>query len=125
MTCLFAALEASSSLTGVLADLWSNSSLQRETWAPLMKGVRLLLAATGALSLIYEVRARRLGAPISERTRQRFAWAMTVLAFGVYFEFFNPNVHNPGYYHRHEIYHYYVGSKYFDELGYKQLYECS
>jgi hypothetical protein len=125
MTCLFAALEALSSLTGALADLWSSSVFQRETWAPLMKGLRLLLAAIGALALIYEVRARRLGAPTSERTRQRFAWALTVLAFGVYFEFFNPNVHNPGYYHRHEIYHYYVGSKYFDELGYKRLYECS
>ena len=125
MTCLFAALEALSSQTGILADLWSNPLFQRETWAPLTRGLRLLLAAIGALALIYEVRARRLGAPISERTRPRFAWAMTVLAFGVYFEFFNPNVHNPGYYHRHEIYHYYVGSKYFDELGYKRLYECS
>jgi hypothetical protein len=124
MTCL-SAFEALSSLTSVLADFWSNSLFQRETWAQLTKGLRLLLAAVGALALIYEVRARRLGSPISERTRQRFAWTMTLLAFGVYFEFFNPNVHNPGYYHRHEIYHYYTGSKYFDELGYKRLYECS
>jgi len=126
MTCLFAALEALSSLARPSGDFWSLLGVfDRETWAPLTKVLRQLLCVIAAMALIYEVRARRLGAPISERTRSRVAWTLTVLSLGVYFEFFNPRVHQPNYYHRHEVYHYYLGSKYFDELGYKRLYECS
>src|SRR5262249_53142039 len=39
--------------------------------------------------------------------------------------FFNPNTRYPEYYHRHEFFHYYLGSKYFTEIGYTRLYECA
>ena len=50
---------------------------------------------------------------------------MTALAFVVYFDFFNPNIRYSEYYHRHEFYHYYLGSKYSKEVGYDRLYECT
>ena len=50
---------------------------------------------------------------------------MGLLACGTYYNFGNPHVRYSGYYHRHEFFHYYVGSKYFTELGYKHIYECS
>jgi len=33
--------------------------------------------------------------------------------------------YQPGFGHSHDVFHYYVGSKYFDELGYTRLYECT
>jgi len=33
--------------------------------------------------------------------------------------------HFPAYVHMHEQYHYYIGSKYFPELGYTRLYQCT
>jgi hypothetical protein len=42
-----------------------------------------------------------------------------------YFDFFVPNTRYDDYYHRHEFYHYYLGSKYFNEIGYDRLYTCT
>ena len=50
---------------------------------------------------------------------------MTVLAFGAYFDFFNPNTRYPDFYHRHEFFHHYLGAKYSHELGYRRIYECT
>ncbi|HTA90647.1 MAG TPA: hypothetical protein VK745_13750, partial [Polyangiaceae bacterium] len=59
------------------------------------------------------------------RTKRWVAIVLTVAAFFTYFDFFNPNVRYSEYYHRHEFFHYYLGSKYFKEIGYNQLYECT
>src|SRR5689334_3866797 len=91
----------------------------------LMNGLRIGLTIGGALLLIYEVRSRRLGERIPERTRKNVAIVMACLSFGAYFYFFNPNVRYPEYYHRHEFFHYYLGSKYSKELSYTRLYECA
>src|SRR5215510_1954819 len=104
---------------------WDNPIFANETWTRLMNGLRIGLTLGGALLLIYEVRARRLGEKITERTRKRVAIVLSVLAFGAYFDFFNPNVRYPDYYHRHEFYHYYLGSKYSHAVGYTRLYECT
>ena len=50
---------------------------------------------------------------------------MTLLAFSAYFDFYNPNARYSEYYHRHEFFHYYLGSKYSNELGYERIYECT
>jgi len=74
---------------------------------------------------MYELRARKMRVRVPLRFRKRLAIAMTVIGFLTYFDFFNPNVRYIQYYHRHEFYHYYLGSKYFKEVGYKRLYECT
>jgi hypothetical protein len=108
------------------ADIfWDASIFQSGTWSKLMNGMRVLLTMGGALLLLYEFRAKRLGERIPGRTKKQVAVLMTVLAFGVYFDFFNPNVRYREYYHRHEFYHYYLGSKFSDELGYNRIYECT
>src|SRR6185436_6125146 len=50
---------------------------------------------------------------------------LTLIGFFTYFDFGNPNVRYPNYYHRHEFYHYYLGSKYSDAVGYTRLYDCT
>jgi hypothetical protein len=74
---------------------------------------------------MYELRAAKLRERISRRTKRWVAIVLTVAAFFTYFDFFNPNVRYSEYYHRHEFFHYYLGSKYFKEIGYNQLYECT
>lgn len=104
---------------------WGNPIFEKDLWERLTKGLRIALAMGGALLLLYELRARRMGERIRERTRRRIAWVLTIASFFVYFDFFNPNTRYSEYYHRHELYHYYLGSKYFKEVGYTRLYECT
>jgi len=104
---------------------WQNKIFQKPIWSGLMFAVRVSLCLLGVLGLIYEVRARRMGMPVRERTKKRLALLFTVLSIGAYFDFGNANVRYSEYYHRHEFYHYYLGSKYFSELGYSRLYDCT
>lgn len=99
--------------------------VQKEGWDQIMNGVRIALSFGGALLLVYEVRARRLGRPVPERRQRQIGIAMTLLAFSAYFDFYNPNARYSEYYHRHEFFHYYLGSKYSSELGYERIYECT
>jgi hypothetical protein len=105
---------------------WSNPIFERSTWEGFTRFVRIALALLGAFLVLYELRARRMGVRLpSERTRRRVGLWLTVLAFGVFFDFGNPNTRYSEFYHRHEFYHYYLGAKYFEEVGYKRLYECT
>jgi hypothetical protein len=99
--------------------------LAGDKWDDYMKGLRGILTMFGAFFLLYEMRAARLRERIPQRWKRRLAVVFTVLAFGVYFDFFNPNTRYSEYYHRHEFFHYYLGSKYSNEVGYDRLYECA
>src|SRR5687767_3614577 len=127
----FAALAASEPnfiarfLENLLYDPWQGEWFKKEIWDGFTHLVRMTLTIAGALFLIYEIRARRLRERIPLRWKKRVAYVMTAIAFLVYFDFFNPNVRYVEYYHRHEFYHYYLGSKFSKEVGYVRLYECS
>jgi hypothetical protein len=105
---------------------WSdNAWLKKEQFEPFLNGVRATLTAVGAALLMYEARAYKLGTPVPYKWKRNVAILFTVLGFGVYFDYFNPNTRYSEYYHRHEFYHYYLGSKFFNEVGYTRLYECT
>lgn len=57
------------------------------------------------------------------RLRDRLLMLVGALSFCAYWNFFA--FHFGNYTHWHEAYHYYVGAKYFDELGFDRLYECT
>jgi len=96
-----------------------------DNWNQTMYYFRIGLALVLAGLLVIEARAKRLGERLPERTTKRLAIAFTLIGFLAYFDFFNPNVRYVDYYHRHEFYHYYLGSKYSHALGYTRLYECT
>lgn len=126
MTELFSIPSAWLASGALSADFfWDSPIFAADFWKKAMYALRIALTFGAAMLLMYEVRARKLGERIPERTRRRVAIVMSVLAFGVYFDFFNPKVRYPEYYHRHEFFHYYLGSKYFEELGYTRIYECA
>jgi hypothetical protein len=99
--------------------------VQKENWEAFLRGMRVTLSMLGAALLMYKARALRMGQPVPRKWARNVAILFTVLGFGVYFDYFNPNTRYSEYYHRHEFYHYYLGSKFFREIGYKRLYECT
>ena len=104
---------------------WQNPIFDKSRWEPFTKFMRIALTCVTTGLLMYELRAARLRERIARRTKRWVAVTLTVIAFFTYFDFFNPNVRYSEYYHRHEFYHYYLGSKYFKEIGYTELYECT
>ena len=98
---------------------------EQTKWENTMRFIRLALAFGAALFLIYEARARKLGEPLKRKAIKWITYSLTGLAFLAYFDFFNEHTRYSEYYHRHEFYHYYLGSKYSSEVGYVRLYECT
>ena len=96
-----------------------------DNWQRTMDFFKIGLALVCAGLLLIEARAKKLGEKLTPLTTKRLAIVLTVLGFFAYFDFGNPNVRYPDYYHRHEFYHYYLGSKYSHALGYTRLYECT
>ncbi len=104
---------------------WDHPIFEQSKWEKYVRVVRLALALGGGMFLIYEARARKMLEPLRERATRRIAYLLTFIAFLAYFDFFNPHTRYSEYYHRHEFYHYYLGSKYSSEVGYIRLYECT
>lgn len=59
----------------------------------------------------------------TRRTKSKALIALAALAGLAYFDF--GAFHRPAFVHEHDTFHYYVGSRYFPELGYDGLYDCA
>ena len=84
---------------------------------------KALLAITAAAGVFYEQQRVGQRRPLSERWKRFFGITLAFAAIVAYFDGFK--VGYPKFYHRHDQYHYYIGSKYFAELGYDRLYRCT
>jgi hypothetical protein len=104
---------------------WPGSIFVRSTWAGITTSLSVGLALVVSGLLLLEQRARRLGRRLPERRCRQLGIALTIMGFLLYYDFFVPNTRYENYYHRHELYHYYLGSKYSGEVGYKRLYACT
>lgn len=104
---------------------WPGRIFVRSTWEAITQAISIGLALTVSGLLLLEQRARRLGGGLSEKHCRRIGVAIAAVGFLLYFDFFVPNTRYENYYHRHELYHYYLGSKFSSELGYKRLYACT
>jgi hypothetical protein len=89
---------------------------QHLSWA------KAVIAITAAGLSVYE------GVLIAQKKAPRKIWAkgiglaLAILSIGAYFRYGDFGYQN--FYHRHEFFHYYLGSKYDRELGYERLYQC-
>jgi hypothetical protein len=79
--------------------------------------VKAVIATLAFIVLLLERRAA-----IAHRVARRSLIVLGVVAISAYFHF--GEVPYRGYYHRWEMFHYYLGAKYSEELGYKRLYSC-
>jgi hypothetical protein len=81
------------------------------------------VALTAAGLVFYEWQRARQRRPIAERWKKFVGIALGVVAISLYFHAFKFGY--PKYWHRWDQYHYYMGAKYFPEIGYDGLYKCS
>jgi hypothetical protein len=78
--------------------------------------LKLLLALSGVALLLF-------GARIARRPRNVLLVALGVAGYSGYYDW--GAYRFPNYAHGHELFHYFVGAKYFRELGYLHLYDCA
>ena len=86
--------------------------------------IKMLLAFAGAALLLWGRRLRQRGKP-DHRRRLRDGLLLVLGIIGITGYFNWGGFHFPKRVHVHEFFHYYVGAKYFPELGYTGLYECA
>ena len=81
------------------------------------------IAIVAAAAVFYEAHRKGQQRPIAERWKKVIGIALALAAISAYFNGFKFGY--PKYYHRWDQYHYFMGAKYFPELGYKNLYKCA
>jgi hypothetical protein len=81
------------------------------------------IAIVAAGCVFYESQRAGERRPVSERWKKFVALTLGIAAIVAYFNGFRFGYAK--YYHRWDQYHYYMGAKYFRELGYSGLYKCS
>ncbi|WP_437681376.1 hypothetical protein [Sorangium sp. So ce131] len=84
---------------------------------------KVLIALGAALCVFYEAQREGMRRPIAERWKRFVGVALGVAAIVSYFNGFRFGY--PKYYHRWDQFHYYMGAKYFPEMGYDGLYKCA
>src|SRR5262245_38610397 len=84
---------------------------------------KLVVALAAAFAVFYETARAGMRRPVSERWKKFIGVTLAAAAIGCYFTGFRFGY--PKYYHRWDQFHYYMGAKYFREMGYDGLYKCS
>ena len=87
-----------------------------------VKIAKAAIAMGAAAAVFYEAHRKAIGRPVAERWKKFVGVTLALAAIACYFDGFRFGY--PKYYHRWDQYHYYMGSKYFNELGYDGLYRC-
>jgi hypothetical protein len=114
----------------VVGAPWPAVSADGSPAAPLLTpqrvaGLKFTVATCTAVLLLSGIALRRTNrADTFVRLRNALLLTLGVLGALGSFNFLQFR-YGPGYGHPMDIYHYYVGSKYFNELGYSRLYECT
>lgn len=98
------------------------------TTLALTAGAQLALALLGAALLAWDAllarRGRTVAFGVTQRMRDRALLGLGVLGAAAYTNF--GRLHGEGaFLHYWDTYHYYIGAKYFPELGHERLYECT
>ncbi|MFO0757937.1 MAG: hypothetical protein U0359_15680 [Byssovorax sp.] len=84
---------------------------------------KAMTAIVAAGAVFYEQHRAGMRRPVSERWKRAVGVTLGIVAIVCYFNGFKFGY--PRYYHRWDQYHYYMGAKYFREMGYDGLYKCS
>jgi hypothetical protein len=84
---------------------------------------KFVIAACAAGCVFYERRREGLGRPLAERWKRFVGLGLALMAIIAYFNGFRFGY--PHYFHRWDQFHYYMGAKYFREMGYDGLYKCA
>jgi len=98
---------------------------QQSSRSERFQGLKAAVAAGGAALLAWGAWLRHRGRGASMGRSRKSVLAILGILGGLLWWNLG-SFHTGGFYlHLHELYHYYVGAKYFPELGYERLYLCS
>ena len=90
----------------------------------LVETIKIVLATGGAAVLLWSLTLRLGGRPDAhKRLRDGLLLALGLLGGACWWNLFE--LQEGTYFHVWDTYHYYVGAKYFRELGYTRLYRCT
>ena len=81
------------------------------------------IAISAAVAVFYEAHRAAIQRPVAEKWKRFVGVALGIAGILAYFNGLRFGYHK--YYHRWDQYHYYMGAKYFPELGYDGLYRCA
>jgi hypothetical protein len=84
---------------------------------------KAIIAIMAAGAIFYEQHREGLRRPVAERWKKLVGVMLALAAVTAYNEGFKYGYHR--FYHRHDQFHYYLGAKYFPEMGYDGLYKCA
>jgi hypothetical protein len=84
--------------------------------------IKAMVTIVAAALSVHETARIAQKKPVRGCWSKGIALALAVAAIGAYFRFGDPGA--PRFYHGHELFHYYLGSKYDRELGYERIYRC-
>jgi hypothetical protein len=84
---------------------------------------KLLLALVALVALFYEASREAEGNPVPMRWKKIVGATLAVVGVVSYFQFFQ--IGYKEFYHRWEFFHYYVGAKYFKQVGFEGIYTCT
>jgi hypothetical protein len=112
-------------VAGVLTFTAGLAALQRVVFGGnvALDVARGAIAATALACVLYERHRARAGRPVRERRKRAVGLALGAAAAAAYFA--GAAFSYRAGFHVWDQYHYFVGSRYFRELGYDGLYRCS
>lgn len=102
-----------------IADLFDRPGYDENHLAQL----KLFFALFTLVILYYEASREMEGNPVPLRWKKIVAGILGVAGVVAYFQFFQ--IGYKEFYHRWEFFHYYVGSKYYKEIGFEGIYTCA
>ena len=88
-----------------------------------LSGLKAMIALGAAALSVWEAARIAQKKPVRQRYVKAIAFALATMSVAAYVRFGDYGYRK--FYHRWEHFHYYMGSKYNRELGYKGLYECA
>jgi hypothetical protein len=119
---LRAAFRWIAALAGAAGLAWGVGKIVPD-YARALDVLKAAVALTAAGLVFYEWHRKQIGRPIAERWKRFVGVSLGVVAIFLYFHAFKFGY--PKYWHRWDQYHYYIGAKYFPEIGYDGLYKCT
>lgn len=109
---------------GALLAIAANLGKTYKLFAPLADTALPIFAVVAAAAGLLALGVHGIeGGVVKERTKQLIGSILALAAILLFFLFFHLSY--KGYYHRWELFHYYMGSKYAKELSYERIYVCS
>ena len=85
--------------------------------------IKLIVGVVALIAFYVEASRESEGRPVSLQLKKWVGGGLAIASILSFFHFLEIGYRD--FYHRHELFHYYIGAKYFPEIGYEGIYGCA